>query len=477
MLEQHSFFRNSSYKIFTLLFAIVVVVFTILKIQTIATPYFWDELGVYVPGALKMMDNGTIGLLPSSLEPLYSRGHPLLFVFSQASWFHLVGDTPAAGHSFSIMLAVATLIVFYYCARDLFGNKIAFVSSALLAVQPMFFAMAGVILPEMMLTLFTIPAIWAIVKNRWVIFAITGSLAMMTKESAIIIPPLAMLVIFVDSLLEKRVFSLRNISRYILAAVPFMIYGLFLIIQKKQNGWYFFPEHMGYLRLDASLIEQLWIIARDTLLEQGRTLPGIFIIAVGVIVNLRRNAFRRTINIFILFVLACIAFADLNFYLSRYMLYALPFVVLGGVYGAQFLFLKMQTKWQTTALGTFIAVTAITSFLSMDTGKFEDTADMSYLHLVQTKQEAISWLEQQPWKDSVIEANFPIFQALSDMRNGYLSVKPFSISVNYEKRAPYGLWFHFKEDENIVWDGRPYTIIKRWKCLMLLSVQLNPDHT
>ena len=99
----------------------------------------------------------------------------------------------------------------------------------------------------------------------------------------------------------------------------------------------------------------------------------------------------------------------------------------------------------------------------MDTGQFEDTADMSYLHLVKTEKEAIAWLEQQPWKDSTIEANFPIFQALSDVRNGYLSGKPITISVNYEKQAPYGLLFHFKEDENIAWNGRSYTIIKRWK--------------
>ena len=107
-----------SKSIYDLLFFILVIVFVVAKMQTVAMPYFWDELGVYVPGALKMKDNATIGLLPSSLEPLYSRGHPLLFVFSQAAWFNIVGDTPAEGHVFSILLAVVTLVTFYICAKE-----------------------------------------------------------------------------------------------------------------------------------------------------------------------------------------------------------------------------------------------------------------------------------------------------------------------------------------------------------------------
>lgn len=446
-----------------LAFVVLLLIFAALKLPTISTPYFWDELGVYVPGALKMKDNGTIGLLPANLEPLYSRGHPLLFVFSQASWFYFIGETPAAGHAFSILLGLATLAVFFWCVRNLWGAPTALMASLLLMVQPLFFAMAGVILPEMMLTLFTIPAIWAVIRERWWIFAIAASLALMTKESAIVIPPVALMVIFIDSIREKKIFASQTFGKYCLAAVPFFVYGIFLLIQKKQNGWYFFPEHMGYLRRDLSFFHQLVDITREIFFSQGKIVIGIFTVSFLIYVNIRKTAEQRAVNISVLFIVVCIGFSALNFYLSRYMLFALPFVILTGAGGAWHFLQRWFPRWRYVTTGSFITVCVVLSLAKMDTGKFNDTADMSYLQLVRTKQQAIDWLEQQPWRDSVIEANFPIFQALTDMRNGYLSVRPFEISVNYEKKAAYGLWFHFKEDDPIVWDGRSYTVINRWK--------------
>ena len=263
-----------------LAFILMLCVFAILKTGDLNTPYFWDELGVYVPGALAMKDNGTIGLLPSSLEPLYSRGHPLVFVFSQAAWFNLVGDTVVEGHVFSLLLGLITLGVFYICTADLFGKAVALFSSVLLAFQPMFFAMSGVILPEMMLTLFTIPAIWGLIRRRWLIYIVSASLAIMTKELAIIIPALALLVAGWDAVADRKIFSLRTLTACFSALFPLLVYGGFLLIQKKQNGWYFFPEHMGYLRLDSSLIDQGWNIFRDMFIRQGKLIIGPVLILV-----------------------------------------------------------------------------------------------------------------------------------------------------------------------------------------------------
>lgn len=466
MTNERVFESDNGKLICNIIFALAVCLFIVFKVRDISLPYFWDELGVYVPGALKMKDNGTIGLLPSSLEPLYSRGHPLLFVFSQAAWFDLIGDTPTAGHAFSILLAVATLIAFYWCMKDLFGQWVSLLASVLLILQPMFFAMSGVVLPEMMLTLFTIPALWAIIKNKWGTYALFASLAMMTKESAIIIPPLAVAVIFIESVTTRTVFSLQSFRRYFFGIIPLLVYILFLLIQKKQNGWYFFPEHMGYLRLNASLIQQGKLILKDIVWWQGKKLVCVgMIIAVGLVL-LRRGQFkyRRSIFIFLFFTACCIAFADLNFYLTRYLLYALPFVMATGVYGVVTIAELIPVRAGSVALAlVFAGVTSFYSMKAMETGEFKDAADMGYKHLVLTEKEVIAWTEQQPWRDSVIEANFPLFQAMQEMRNGYLSVKPFDISVNYARKASYGVWFHFKEDDPIVWDHRPYTIIKRWK--------------
>lgn len=466
-----SFLRTHKYG---LALTALLLFFVLAKLPHIGTPYFWDELGVYAPGALKMKDNGTIGLLPSSLEPLYSRGHPLLFVFSQAAWFHIFGDDVISGHAFSILTGALTLLIFYLCAANLFNKSIALIASLALAVQPIFFAGAGVVLPEMMLALFTIPAVWGIIQNRWGVYALAASLAMMTKESAIVIPPLALLVLLFDAVREKDFFSLSRFKKLISAVTPLLVFGIFLIIQKKQNGWYFFPLHVGYLRLDKTLFEQGWYIFRDVALKQGRWVFTLFTVW-GLFRSFTGNDFspwtKRVLYVSVIFVFACILFAGLNFYLLRYLIYAVPFLVLTGVASAA-VFLRMLPAKSGLPAAFFLTVLAtVLAIFNMDRKSFNDTADMSYIHLAKMEKEAVRWLEQQPWKDSVIEANFPVFQALEDPRYGYLKGKPLNISVNYERSAPYGIFYHMKKDEVFAWNYKPYTVIKEYgSCLGFITI-------
>lgn len=453
----------SKQRIFDLLFVILVLVFVMLKISDIATPYFWDEIGVYAPGALKMKDNGTFGLLPSCLEPLYSRGHPLLFVFVQAVWFGFFGDEVISGHACSIFIATATLITFYFFVKDLFGKKIAFFAALLLTFQPVFFAMSGVILPEMMLTLFTIPAVWCVIRKRWGLFAVFGSMAMMTKESAIVLPVLALLFAIADDVAARR-FSISSVRRILWALTPVLIYAIFLVIQKKQNGWYFFPEHMGYVERNLFAFEQIWYILLDAVVKQGKA-----ILLIGILHSLFftwRGGYspvqKRAISISLIFVVGCIGFAYLNFYLFRYLLYAIPFVVLTAVAGLFALADRLPLKWRNSILYLCMAASLALGVLYMDKGEFNDTADMSYKRLVKAQLQTIDWVKQQPWKDSLIEANFPLYQAMEEPRNGYLSGKALNTSVNFKQPTRYGVFFHFKKEERFVWNDRPYTTIKEF---------------
>lgn len=449
--------------IWDLAFILLLIVFAVLKLQHASTPYFWDELGVYVPGALKMKDMGTIGLLPSALEPLYSRGHPLLFVCTQAAAFDFFGDTPFSGHCFSLFLALATLAALYLTTANLFNKATALISCLLLAVQPVFYAMAGMILPEMMLTLFTVPTLWAIIRQKWLIYAIFGSLAMMTKESAIIIPPLALLIAFADGMKAGAPFSARWLRAYGWCLFPLLVYAAFLLVQKTQNGWYFFPEHMGYLRSIPDFIEHIWYHFRDVAFGHGRWVLTAFMLFALVHAIRLKTENSRTIIISALFILCSILFAALNFYLLRYMLYAFPFMVVMAVAGIYTLASRLKSLAGQALTAAFTAASTLLSLYYMDTGKFNDSADMSYLHLVNCEKEAIAWAEQQTWRDSVIEANFPMFQGMADKRYGYLIGQPFNTSTNFEKPARYGLLFHMDGQPVPVWNGKPYEVIREFR--------------
>lgn len=447
--------------------AIILIIFICCKLSVLRTPYFLDELGVYAPGALKMKDSGTISLLPSALEPLYSRGHPLLFYFCYASVYKLFGDSIVVGHAFAVILGCITLIAIYLIAKDLFGQLTALVTAALLAAQPIFFAMSGMVLPEMLLTLFIVIAIWSLIRKNWGVYCLASALAILTKESALIIPATSLTFLFFEGIFEKDFFKVRRFAHCILAATPLFVYALFLFIQKKQNGWYFFPEHIDYIHFDYNGLK-VWtgVALQDFFTNQCRWFETIFFIVALFAVFSRKNAHtiqRKTVIISLLFILFSLVFAVTNFYLTRYILYVIPVVVMIGSYGIVIALKRIPSiPLRNVFVAIMVVVGCLLNISKMDTKDFRDSSDMSYLHLVHCIQRSIDWTQQQPWRDSTIEAGFPVGPAMSDARNGYFSGKPFNYSTNYEKKAHYGLLSTLRDEPLNVWSGEKYEVIKRF---------------
>ena len=192
---------------------------------------------------------------------------------------------------------------------------------------------------------------------------------------------------------------------------------------------------------------------------------GFSIIAVFFIFAMKGSAAqKKTIIVYILFLLFSFVFAITNFYLTRYILYVIPIVVMIGSYGMVAICKKIPSiAVQGALLILLVAAGCMLTIKKMDTKRFEDTSDMAYLHVTNCMQRSINWTEQQPWKDSLIEVEFPMQQAVSDVRMGYLDgYKPFNYSSNYEKNAHYGVFFILDDDDLNIWNKSKYTVIKRF---------------
>lgn len=450
---------------------IILLVFVFFKLQDISLPYFWDELGVYAPGALKMIDNQSIGVLPINLEPEYSRGHPLFFVFSQAVWMNIFGQSVVSGHSFSILLGVLTLIATYFTSNNLFDKRTALFATTLLAVQPIFYALAGLILPEMMLALFVLLSVWAIIRQRWFLFFILSSVAIMIKESAIVLPALAAMVVFADAFKSEKFFSLQNIIKMFFALGSLLVFGIFLLIQKEQNGWYFFPLHINLMEHSAiNTYYKVKQICDEVFYRQGRIYLSLLLFILPVFFYLKNRNFsnieKRSYFIVGLFFLLCLAFAALNFYLMRYMLLMIPLIVIMAVHELIKVsdWLGNRKKWLLIAAPASIGI-AIAAIYTMDStknGGYLGDADMSYKHVIMVEQQAISWVEQQPWATEKIGANFPIFQGIRDVRNGYLSKHPIIYSENAIDTVKYGVFFQLFPNDAYLFVDRKHKIIKEF---------------
>jgi hypothetical protein len=83
------------------------------------------------------------------------------------------------------------VVASYVLARRVAAREAAIWSIALLALSPMFFAVSSLVYPDLPATLFTTLAVLALLERRMLMFAVTASLTVLAKETAVVLLPVA----------------------------------------------------------------------------------------------------------------------------------------------------------------------------------------------------------------------------------------------------------------------------------------------
>ena len=175
-------------------------------------PYFWDEAGYYIPAALDFHHSWL--LIPQSTMPT---GHtPLVMVYLGLTW-RALGFSPLVTRAAMILVAAATVVTLYALARRVAAREVAVWSAALLALSPMFFAQSSLVYLDLPAALFTLLAALALVDGRMVMFATVASLAVLTKETAGVLLPVAWLYSWKRSRLRQARTSLKT---WLALAIP-----------------------------------------------------------------------------------------------------------------------------------------------------------------------------------------------------------------------------------------------------------------
>lgn len=180
----------------------VFAVLLVLHYPFLGLPYFWDEAGYYVPAAFDFYHHSL--LIPQSTLP---SGHtPLVSVYLGLAW-RLFGFSPLVTRAAMILVAAATVVALYalgrcvvrdeaLCATAQEGaskphREIAVWSAILLALSPLFFAQSSLAHLDLTAALFTTLAFSAVLRGRLLMFAVFSSLAIMSKETAVVLLPVA----------------------------------------------------------------------------------------------------------------------------------------------------------------------------------------------------------------------------------------------------------------------------------------------
>jgi len=161
--------------------ALLLLHFPLLKL-----PYFWDEAGYYIPAALDIYNGWR--LVPESTLPT---GHtPLVMIYLAVAW-KLFGFSPLVTRTAMVLIVAATVTAAYALARRATDREPAVWATLLLALSPMFFAQSTMVFLDLPAALFTTLAVIALLDRRMLMFAVVASLAVLTKETAVVLLPVA----------------------------------------------------------------------------------------------------------------------------------------------------------------------------------------------------------------------------------------------------------------------------------------------
>lgn len=260
-----------------ILFGLIILVF-IFRWPYLSLHFFWDEAWVYGPAVKYIVNNG-IGITPEVLPEVISRGHPILFHLLYSSLPFVVGDDSVFTiHLWALILNVLLLIGFYICLSKLSNKWIAVLSTIFLLINSVIIAQINLVLPEIILGFLIFYAITAFSLKNLKLYSLFTALAMLIKESALILPISIGLFSMVDFLFqkEKKISSLKNISLYTI--VSFIPISVFFLIQYYQRGYIFFPEHMGMIKLNYRYFrDNFELIYNFIFLNQGRYIVSLIL--------------------------------------------------------------------------------------------------------------------------------------------------------------------------------------------------------
>ena len=405
-------------------FALVFALLTLAHAPLLKLPYCWDEAGYYVPAARDLWLNGS--LVPSSVP---SNGHPPMVMAYLALAWTIAGYNVVVTRVAMLALATFALAGVFRLAARVANREVAAAATICSAVYPVCFAqstMAHVDLAAAGLSFWALCA--HLDEQRWRA-AVWFSLAVLAKETAILIP-LALLTCEMLSRLPvldgSRLF--RKHRRFSIALlVPIFVLASWYGFHYWKAGFVWGnPEFFRYnvtatlqpLRIGLALglrLRQLVLYLNlglltaaallSTLLpplrDEGQTRPGIELST--------QFEFCMVMAVYTV----AMAFVG-GAVLARYMLPLVPLVIV----------LCVSTLWQRVriwlgVLAVIVASFAAGMFMNPSYGfSFED--NLAYRDYVLLHQRAERFLEAQYPQARVLTA-WPASDELSQPYLGYVS--------------------------------------------------------
>jgi hypothetical protein len=397
-------------------------------------PYFWDEVGYYVPAARDLLLSGS--LIPRSTP---SNAHPPLVIAYLALWWKIAGYAPVVTRTAMVLAASFSLLGLFRLAEAVANTEVAAATALCTALYPVFFAQSSLAHLDLAAAGLTFWGLRAYMKGSVERAAVWFSLAALAKETAI----LTTLALFAWELLS-RILRVRDGSRPQLSPQDLVPQGrvqtaLWLLFPLLPlTAWYAYhylrtglvfgnPEFFRYnvegtlhpLRILLALLIRLWqtfgyfhllLLTLATLFamwlpplrdendengERPRIAPGIQFALLSVIVAY-------------VLAMALVGGAEL----ARYMLPVVPLVILIGVST-----LRRRVRWWRGVVAIIALMFVAGWFVNPPYG-FAPEDNLAYRDYIRLHQHAEEFLEARYPMSRVLTA-WPASDELTRPYLGY----------------------------------------------------------
>lgn len=423
--------------------------------QLLKLPFYWDELGQFVPAALDLYHR--LAWVPYTTVP---NVHPPLVMAYLALFWRVAGYSVGNTRVAMLLLAACALPAQWRLTRTLARDSApAWFSVVFLFCSPLFFGQAEMAQLDMPAMLLTTIALVLYFEERFLLCVIACSLAVLAKETAIVAPALF------GFLLLRR----RRVDTALLFTIPLLPLTVWLVVLHNATGHWLgnasFTQYNVYyplnpVRLGLALLRRIYYL----LIGSGHivgTLALVFWLRRrhGSPVGPWRVAFSFVgIHVIVISALG-------GAVLERYLLPALP--VLYAAFAAAIWSLQGRVR-QLAALGLTIGL--MFACVVNPPYPFPLENNLAWTTFVTLDQQVAQYAEAA-LPDATIATSFPLAGALRRPEMGYVA-KPLHV-LEIDDFRESNLTGPVKEradaliEYSVLWD--PMGILHRPWCVRILE--------
>lgn len=375
--------------------------------RLISMPYFWDEVGQFIPATQDIYREGA--LVPVSATP---NVHPPGVMMWIALWWKAITPSIEVTRCAMLLLGALTMLTAFLLAIELAQSTPgapAFFVVALLGCAPIFYTQSLLAQLDLPATLFTCLAFLLFIReqHRWGVVACCA--LVLTKETGAIVPALFFVWLAVERRFRRSLFYL----------IPLALLASWLVLLYVKSGHILGNEE--FARYNAGSATRLSHVA----FSFARRIYFLFVDnfhwigTLALIPAWRSGLFtRRRWRLVIVFVAAHFVLVSVfgGAVLERYMLPLLPFFYTAAVVG---LFeARSSLRWPGYCVMAVGLVAGL--FINPRLWPFPYENNLTMTDFTAVHKQAAAWLEEKA-ADRTMATAWPMSAELANPTMGYVS--------------------------------------------------------